>query len=68
MLVRSCKVRKDDGLIVGRTVFIVSAVREDFGTTSIFARPLGRGRLEDRVFFAETQDLVNVIRDRKKVI
>jgi len=69
MLVRACKVRPDDGLCVANTVFMVSETREDFvgdyATTTIFARPLGRSRLEDRTFCVSPDALVEVIRDRK---
>lgn len=69
MLVRACKVRPNDGLRVANTVFMVSETREDFvgdyATTTIFARPLGRGRMEDRTFFVSPDALVEVIRDRK---
>lgn len=69
MMVRACKVRPNDGLCVAKTVFIVSETREDFvgdyATTTIFARPLGRSRLEDRTFCVSPDALVEIIRDRK---
>lgn len=69
MLIRACKIRPNDGLRVANTVYMVSESRHDFvgdyATTTIFARPLGRSRLEDRTFCVSPDALVEIIRDRK---
>lgn len=64
MIIRACKIRVGDGIRSGSKVLIVSATRHDFGTTSVFARPIGRSKAHDMEFFVDSNELVEVIRDR----